>query len=146
MPQRGEFRATTDQMLAIIDELRGAEVRKQQVPVGDPEFLRVAKQSEELSRLAYRWAGMQLAMALDTQDRIAKGQLTGETRLEDVEPRPLDRILAHWREAQFRLEIAALGSPEAEAATRDIERLREEYQAAHEAKVGADSGPASDPG
>jgi hypothetical protein len=32
-------------------------------------------------------------------------------KLIDVEPRPIDRILANWREAQLRLEIAAPGSP-----------------------------------
>lgn len=145
MPQRGEFRATTDTMLEIIDQLRQAEERKQQVPVGSPGFLQAAKQAEELSRLAYRWAGMQLAMALDTNNRIASGQIDGEVRLITVEPRPLDRILAHWREAQFRLEIAALGSPEAEAATREIERLREEYQAGFEVKVNSDGGQPAKP-
>jgi hypothetical protein len=144
MPQRGEFRATTDTMLDIIEQLRQAEVRKQQIEVGSPEFLLTAKRAEDLSRLAYRWAGLQLAMALDTKDRIARGQLDGTTRLSTVEPRPLDRILANWREAQFRLEIAALGSPEAEAATREIERLREEYQVAHEAKL-QDGGDPADP-
>jgi hypothetical protein len=134
MPQRGEFRATTDTMLDIIDQLRRAEEQKQQVQVGSPEFLLSAKKAEELSRLAYRWAGMQLAMALDTQHRIAEGKIDGDVRLITVEPRPLDRLLAHWREAQFRLEIAGLGSPEAEAATRDIERLRDEYQVGFQAK------------
>jgi hypothetical protein len=145
MPQRGEFRATTDTMLDIIDQLRAAEEHKQDVQVGSPEFLRAAKQAEELSRLAYRWAGMQLAMALSAPDRIARGQLDGDVRLSTVEPRPLDRILAQWREAQFRLEIAALGSPEAEAATREIERLRDEYQAGHEAMVNGPAGTLIEP-
>ena len=105
MPQRGEFRATTDTMLDIIDQLRAAEERKQQVEVGSDEFLLTAKKAEDLSRLAYRWASMQLAMALDTQFRISNGELDGETRLSTVTPRPLDRVLANWREAQFRLEI-----------------------------------------
>jgi hypothetical protein len=42
-------------------------------------------------------------------------------------------ILANWREAPFRLEIARPGSAEAMSAADDIERLREEYQVAHEA-------------
>lgn len=132
MPQRGEFRATTDQMLDIIDELRRAEEAKQQVPVGSPEFLSAARRAEELSRLSFRWAQMQLQMATETQGRIAAGQLSAETRLINVEARPLDRVLAQWREAQIRLEISEPGSPAAEAAVRDIERLREEYQAGHE--------------
>ena len=139
MPDRGEFRATTDQMIEIIDGLRAVEQEKQRVPLGDPEFLLLAKRAEDLSRLAFRWAGLQLTMALDARDRIARGKLPADVRLIDVEPRQLDRVLADWREAQFRLEIAALGSPEADAATRQIERLRDEYQAIHEAKIDRDS-------
>jgi hypothetical protein len=78
-------------------------------------------------------------MALDARQRISKGKLPADVALIDVEPRRLDRILANWREAQFRLEIAALGSPEAEAATREIERLREEYQAIHGVKMNGHS-------
>jgi hypothetical protein len=138
MPGRGEFRATTDQMLQIIEDLRAVERKKQRVPIGDLEFLLLAKRAEELSRLTFRWAEIQLSMALDARERIANGNLPGDVRLLDVEPRPLDRILANWREAQIRLEIAGLGSPEAEAATRDVERLREEYQAIHQAMAGGD--------
>jgi hypothetical protein len=133
MPQRGEFRATTDQMLEIIENLRAVEQQKRHVAVGSPEFLDAAKRAEELSRLAFRWAQMQLEMALDTQNRIGAGQIPGDVHLVDVQPRRIDRILANWREAQLRLEIAALGSPEAQAAARDIERYREEYQVAHDA-------------
>lgn len=35
---------------------------------------------------------------------------------------------------QLRLEAARPGSPEADAAVKDIERLRDEYQAGHEAQ------------
>jgi hypothetical protein len=138
MPHRGEFRATTDQMLEIIDELRRVEETKQQVPVGSPEFVASAKRAEELSRLAFRWAQMQLQMAFDANNRITAGNLPAETRLITVEARPLDRVLANWREAQLRLEISQPGSPEAEAAVRDIERLREEYQIGHELQLGTD--------
>jgi hypothetical protein len=72
-------------MLEIIDELRRVEESKQQVPVGSPEFVTVAKRAEELSRLAFRWAQMQLQMALDANNRIAAGNLPAETRLITVE-------------------------------------------------------------
>ena len=135
MPQRGEFRATTDTMLDMIDALRASEERKRAVEVGSPDFLQAAQEAEELSRLAFRWAQMELQMALSARSRIEAGQLSADVRLKNVEPRPLDRVLAHWREAQIRLEIATPGTPEAEAAARDIERLREEYQAGHEVRV-----------
>ena len=132
MPRRGEFRAFTDQMLDYIDRLREAEERKREVEVGSPEFITAAEDAAELSRMAFRWAQMQLQMALASQSET--GGMAADVRLIEVEPRPLDRVLAHWREAQLRLELAAPGTPESEAAVRDIERLREEYQAGHEAR------------
>jgi hypothetical protein len=138
MPRRGEFRATTDQMLELIDGLRAAEERKRSVVVGSPEFIAAATDAAELSRLAFRWADYELQMAHTAKARIEAGELGANVRLVDVEPRPLDRVLAHWREAQLRLEIAVPGSPEAEAAARDIEKLREEYQAGHETRLDAE--------
>jgi hypothetical protein len=142
MPRRGEFRAFTDQMLAYIDQFRAAEERKRSVEVGSPEFIAAAEEASELSRLAFRWAQMQLEMARAMQ---ANGdQVASDVRLVDVVPRPLDRVLAHWREAQLRLEMARPGSPEADAAVKDIERLRDEYQAGHEAQQ-ADADRLKDP-
>jgi hypothetical protein len=136
MSQERDFRATTDQMLEMIERLRGAELAKQAAPVGSDEFIEQAREAERLSRMVFRWAGMQLQMAEASTLAVQRGELS-PGRLLDVEPRPLDRILASWREAQLRFEIARPGSPEAVAASEEIERLREEYQAAHEVKVAA---------
>jgi hypothetical protein len=135
------FRAATDEMLDIIDDLRATEDVKRRAPIGSPEFLAAARRSEELGRLAFRWAQMQLRMAHEIRERIAAGDVPGEVRLDTVAPRPLDQVLAQWREAQLRLEIAQPGSAEAEAAVRDIERLRDEYRAGHEARISASGGP-----
>jgi hypothetical protein len=72
---------------------------------------------------------MQLQVAEQAARRRESGELTGSEPLTNFEPRPLDIVLSHWREAQLRLEVAPLGSPEAQQAVDDIERLREEYQA-----------------
>ena len=136
MPRRGEFRAFTDQMLDFIDRLRDAEEAKRAAEMGSPEFVEAARDAEDLSRMAFRWAQMQLQMALEVQ----QGGTLPDVRLIDVEPRPLDRVLAAWREAQMRLELATPGSPDAEAAVKDIERLREEYQAGHRERVDLNGG------
>jgi hypothetical protein len=133
MPNRGEFRATTDQLLGIIDDLRTFGLRKQSVPVGSPEFVELAVKAADQAKLAFRWCQMQLEMAHESAARLESGQETPNVHLIKVTPRPIDRILANWREAQFRLEIARPGSQEASSAADDIERLREEYQLAHEA-------------
>ena len=132
MPRSREFRAFTDQMLEYIDQLREAEERKRSVEVGSPQFIQAAEDASELSRLAFRWAQMQLEMAQSLQNLSRADGVNPTTRLINVEPRPIDTILAHWREAQLRLEIAKPSSPESEKAVRDIERLREEYQLGHE--------------
>jgi hypothetical protein len=136
MPRRGEFRAFTDQMLDFIDRLRAAEEAKVAAEMGSAEFVQAAREAEDLSRMAFRWAQMQLQMALEVQ----QGGNLPDVRLINVEPRPLDRVLAAWREAQMRLELAKPGSPESEGAVQDIERLREEYQAGHRERVDVNGG------
>jgi hypothetical protein len=132
MPDRGEIRATTDQMLTIIDALRANEERKRRTPLGSPEFTAIARSTAADARLAFRWAEMQLQMAISAEARLARGEMAHGVHLIDVTPRPIDVILANWREAQIRLEISAPGSPVAQTAADDIERLREEYQVAHD--------------
>jgi len=143
MPNRGEFRATTDQMLDIIDRLQKLELEKRSVGLGSTEFVRLAVLTEEQARLTFRWSQLQHQMAVETAARVARGEQAPDIHLVDVTPRPLDKVLAGWREAQLRLEMAKPGSPEAEAATKDIEVLREEYQAIFEQVREADRGQRS---
>jgi len=139
MPIRGEFRATTDQMLELIDELRALENRKRQLPMGSPEFIAVARDTANHARLVFRWAQMQEQMAVETGDRVERGELEPGVKLRTIEARPMDVILANWREAQLRLEISRPGSPEAQAAADDMERLREEHGMAFDTqRSGAD--------
>jgi hypothetical protein len=133
MPSRGEFRATTDQLLEILDELRTFEEAKRAVAVGSPAFVDLADKAADQARLAFRWCQMQQQMAHDAAARVARGEQAANVHLLEITPRPIDRILALWREAQIRLEIARPESEEAARAATDIERLREEYQVAHQA-------------
>ena len=123
-------------MLEWISAMQDAERAKHDLPLGSPEFVAKAVEVEQISRLAFRWAQLQLQVAEAAAHRRENGELTGSEPLTSFEPRPLDTILSHWREAQLRLEVAPLGSPEAQRATDDIERLREEYQAGFVAQRG----------
>jgi len=127
--EQGEAHALADQMLEWISAMEDAESAKHELPLGSPEFVAKAVEVERISRLAFRWAQMQLQVAQHAAERRDRGELTGNEPLTNFPPRPLDVILTHWREAQLRLEIAPLGSAEAQQAAADIERLREEYQA-----------------
>lgn len=129
MPNRGELRATADTLLAILERVRTNEQTKSEAVLGSPEFVELARLVAVDARLAYRWAEMQLTMAQEAAARLARGELAPDVHLIEVVPRPIDRVLALWREASLRLEIAKPGSAEAQAAAEDIERLREEYAA-----------------
>lgn len=124
-----EFRAATDQMLDMIGRLKELEQTKQRVAFGSPEFVTLAGEAEQLSRVVFRWAIMQLQMAQAAAGAVDRGEVS-PAPLTEVIPRQLDQILAAWREAQLRFEIARPGSPEAAAAADDVERLREEFAAA----------------
>jgi hypothetical protein len=124
-----EFRASTDQMIQMIQRLGEIERGKQQVEFGSAEFIALAEEADQLSRVIFRWAGIQLQMAQAAAGEVSRGEQSAAP-LSEVIPRPLDRILAAWREAQLRLEIAKPGTPEAATAADDIERLREEFHAA----------------
>lgn len=125
---RSEARAMVNQMLELIGEMEVGERVKEALPLGTPEFVERAKEVERIARIVFRWSQMQLEIAEQAAHRRATGELTDMVRLIDVVPRPLDVILANWREAQVRLETARPGSYEALAAADDIEMLREEYQ------------------
>lgn len=135
MPDRGEARAMVDQMLELIIQMNAAERAKRELALGTPEFVERALEVERIARMAFRWSQFQLQMAERAAERRARGELTDAERLIDVQPRPLDVILSNWREAQLRLKIARPGSLEAQTASDDIERLREEYQSGFETKT-----------
>jgi hypothetical protein len=121
-----DLRAATDQMVGMLQRLEAIERAKQETRLGSDELIELAVEAERLSRVVFRWAGLQLDMAHASRIEVELGGME-RVRIIDVQARPLDRILANWREAQLRLEIAAPGTPEAASAADDVERLREEY-------------------
>ena len=132
MPDHGDLRATADQMLEILDELRAMEIAKRAAPIGSTEFIELARSALNHGRLAFRWTDLQLRLAEEAAARVARGEEASDVRIDDITPRPLEQILSQWREAQIRFEIAEPGSAEAAAAAVEIERLREEYQSSHD--------------
>ena len=130
-----EFRAHTDKMLALLDRLREVERAKQNTTLGSAELLHLAHEAEELSRVIFRWSGLQLQQA-----EASQAWPDGGDRIGDARPRPLDRILANWREAQIRFDLAVPGTREAEQAASEVERLREEFRATQLTKFDGQAG------
>ena len=133
VPFAEDTRATSDRMLALVEQLRELEHQKRGHPIGSPEFVRLAGETESLSRLVFRWTQMQGALAEESLS-----QPHGGLRIADVAPRPIHRLLADWREAELRLLGARPGSPEGDRATDEIERIREEYHRLMEEQRAAD--------
>jgi len=142
MDDEHELRAHSDRMLELLKRLQTLEQEKHHVPVGSPEFLDLAGEVERLSRLVFRWSGIQMQSAEHAAAAVQRGEMPG-TALDSVEPRKLDVVLASWREAQLRFELAKPGSDEAEVAAADVERLREEFHAIQDS-LGSESVRAGD--
>ena len=139
MADEHELRATSDHTFAIIDRIAQIERDKREVVIGSPHFVDLASEVEQLARLLFRWASFQMQLATESSAAASRGDVPNQA-IDTIKPRALDRVLALWREAQIRLELAKPGSPEAQAAATDIERLREEYHATTEAKLAEDDG------
>ena len=126
VPRRVEIRAAADHMLELMDEVRNAEERKREVPLGSEAFVELAVRVAMRARVVSRWADLQLQLAQSIPFGVE------DVSISDLRPRKLERVLALWREAQIRLELAPPGSSAASQAVDDIERLRNEYQAGFE--------------
>ena len=135
----GLARATSDELMLALQRLTAIEVRKRTVAPESHTFVRLAEDAEREAQVIERWTRLQLAIAHRTAEHVGAGRMSGRP-IEDIPPRPLARILAEWREAQFRSDAAVPASPEAVRAAEDIRRLREEYQASYLSRA---YGPAS---
>jgi hypothetical protein len=122
-----DARAISDALMASLAVLASTEQTKRTVPTGSPDFLRLAEEADEAARMVLRWAQYELSLATTAAREVAAGEMTG-IPVESIPPRPLNRILADWREAEFRHARATPDTPEADAAAADVERLRLEYQ------------------
>ena len=131
MERDAEYRASSDRMLQVLERLREIEEVKRSVPVGTTEFIELAREAEDLGRTVFRWTQLQRQLAELSPQRVAAGQLSG-LPLAALAARRIERVLAEWREAEFRFREADPGSPDAERAAADMERLREEYRSTHE--------------
>jgi hypothetical protein len=136
VPRRAEIRAAADHMLDLMDEVRAAEERKREVPLGSEAFVELALRVATRARVVSRWADLQLQLAQSIPYGVE------DVSISDLRPRPLERVLALWREAQIRLQLAPPGSPAASQAVDDIERLRNEYQAGFELRRDPDEADA----
>ena len=131
MPGEQELRSTTEAFLELVERLHQLERRKQELsPGGGAELLAVSHDVEELTRELLESAKRETELAM----LAAKRRPAGVTPIAKATPRDLHLILDEWREADRTMAAQRPGTPSWESARADVERLREEYARAYQAR------------
>jgi len=130
------LRETSDALLRDLDVLSTIEEEKRTLEPGDPRLVQLAARIEEIAQRVLVGSVRQRQL---TEVVIAKVEAAApdapDVPIEQM-PRPIQAILAEWRDAERRAAAAAPGSAEAAEAEALVSRLRDEYRRAHEAARG----------
>lgn len=129
-PPASDLRAASDMLIQRMDRLYELERRKRELPPDEPEFIRLAREVEDVARGVLGATGLQVELAGEVAAAAKRGDRSATEPIRDVPPNVRDAIsiLAEWRAAERRLAAAALGSDEERTARADVDRLRDEYR------------------
>ena len=129
-PPVSDLRAASDLLIQRLDRLSELERRKRELPPEDPEFVRLAREIEDVARGVLGATGLQVELADEVAAAAKRGDVAASAPIRDVPPNVRDAmsILSEWRAAERRMAAAALGSDDERVARADIDRLREEYR------------------
>ena len=124
-----ELRRVSDEFMGRLDRLYELESRKRELPPGHPEFIRLAREIEDLSRALLFSGGQEVELAEEVQADVKSGETIVNEPIRDT-PSRRDAVivLAEWRAAERRLAAAPAGSDDERAAAAESDRLREEYR------------------
>ncbi|HUG29566.1 MAG TPA: hypothetical protein VMQ65_03500 [Candidatus Limnocylindria bacterium] len=124
-----ELRQTSDLFMQRLDRLHDLESRKRELPPDEAEFVRLAREIEDLSRALLHTGGQQVELAEVVHHQAKRNHVAVDQPIRDTPPRrDAVAVLADWRAAERRLSAAAEGSEDEDEARADVERLREEYR------------------
>jgi hypothetical protein len=136
-----ELRQTSDLFMQRLDRLHRLESRKREVPPAEVEFLRLAREIEDLARALLESGSHQVELAEEVHDQAMRDDFALDQPIRDTPPlRDPVAILAEWRAAERRLSPAAIGLKEDPVARADVERLRGEYRRRTNPTASADEG------
>jgi hypothetical protein len=129
------LRATSDALLRDLDVLVTIEEQKRTLEPGDPLLVELASRVEEIARRVLHGTTRQheLTRAVDAQIRAGAADAP-DAPIEEI-ARPIQAVLADWRDAERRAVAAEPGSADALEANALVDRLRDEYRRAHEAAL-----------
>ena len=130
------LRETSDALLRDLDVLVTIEEEKRTLDPGDPRLVELAARIEEIARRVLDGTVQQHDLTRVAHAQVAAASPDAPDTSIDDAPRPIQAILADWREAERRATLAEPGSAEAAEANALVTRLRAEYRRAHEAAIG----------
>lgn len=123
------LRTASDTFMQRLDRLLELETRKRELPPDKPEFVRLAREVEDVSRALLHTSGQQVELAEEVHSDVKSGDLEANLPIRETPPkRDAVAVLAEWRAAERRLAAAAMGSRDEAEARADVERLRGEYR------------------
>jgi hypothetical protein len=124
-----DLRRASDEFMQRLDRLHELETRKRELPPDQPEFVRLAREIEDLSRALLYSGGKQVELAEEIHHEQKTTAVKVDQPIRDTPPRrDAVAILAEWRAVERRLAAAAPGSKEETEARAESERLRDEYR------------------
>jgi hypothetical protein len=113
------LRRASDEFMSKLDRLHDLETRKRELPPDQAEFVRLAREIEDLARGLLYAGGQQVELAEELHHEAKAGVPTIGQPIRETPPR---------RDAVAIL-AAPLNSEEERVARADVERLRAEYRA-----------------
>ena len=123
------LRRASDEFMQRLDRLYELESRKRDLPPDQTEFIRLAREIEDLARGLLYQGGVQVELAEEVHKDIRQGETIIDQPIRDTPPRrDAVAVLAEWRAAERRLGAAQPGTKEERATRDEIERLRDEYR------------------
>ncbi len=136
MSLEADLRDTSDRLLDQLDRLTELESAKRDATPGSPEFVELSRQVEGLAAEVFASSQRQTHLALATKVLVDTGApgVPAEPIAELDPARDPHVVLAEWRDAERRLSTSPEGSAEHDAASKDIDRLRDEYRRSFEAR------------
>ena len=127
------LRETSDALLRDLDILSTIEEEKRALEPGDPRLVQLASRIEEIAQRVLVGSVRQRQLTEVVLAQVETGSPEAPEAPIEETPRPMQAILADWREAERRAAAATTGSADAAEAEALVSRLRDEYRRAHEA-------------
>ena len=129
MEHAADLRRASDEFMQRLDRLHELEVRKRELAPDAPEFVRLAREIEDLARALLFSGGQQVELAEEVHFEAKRNDIAIDQSIRDTPPRrDAVAVLAEWRAAERRLAGAPIGTEEEATEREAVRELREEYR------------------